>query len=157
LRRQNGDQLCAFKSANYPTTAECIAEASQNCPLATNYWSTDGGIALDLSNIASPVLRYPDGKAITTQQVGGYSHHPFPGLLGIWAPNQIWMQQNEEDRNGMTTTFAYDGNGWLSSKTDPMGRTTSYQRDPWGHVISVTAPGPAGIPQRWEMTWSEHT
>jgi len=47
--------------------------------------------------------------------------------------------------------FAYDANGDLTSKTDALGRTTSFTYDALGHKVSETEPGPnsavAGSPQ----------
>jgi RHS repeat-associated protein len=41
--------------------------------------------------------------------------------------------------------FTYDANGNMASRTDALGRTTSYTYDSLGHKLSTTAPTPASL------------
>jgi RHS repeat-associated protein len=41
--------------------------------------------------------------------------------------------------------FTYDANGNMASRTDALGRTTSYTYDSFGHKLSMTTPTPASL------------
>ena len=47
---------------------------------------------------------------------------------------------NMVDPVGATTTFAYNANGKLARITDPAGRSTSFQIDGSGNLVSVALP-----------------
>ncbi len=164
--RRNDDEgaYCGdgtFGGADYPPP----------CTRPTQYWSTSGQVALDVSNPDAPVLTFPDGSVEILGQrrtdwnfFGGTSaSSPFfaqhqslfqPGFPRGFSVEAYWTTDHTLDADGNRTRYLYDAaTGRLSSMVDPQGRSTSYTRDAQGNVTSITRPGFGGAPLTWTLSW----
>src|SRR5262249_9259364 len=151
--------------------------------MPTHFWSTQGQVDLDVSG-PQPVMRRPDGRRETFIAPGpvvvrywfpqpkpitwtmdadsfGYLVAPaFPGLDGklgrfALALPSGWVTSQVEDVNGNITQYSYAPlTHWLSSITEPSGRTPRYTRDYHARVTSIEQDGPGGQTLRWSMSWS---
>lgn len=50
------------------------------------------------------------------------------------------LLQSVKDANGHVTSYAYDPNGWLTKKTDPLGDQVTYSYDEGGNPTAITDP-----------------
>jgi YD repeat-containing protein len=142
----------------------CMPSAPSRCDAnrPTQYWSTDGQVALDATDRNAPVLLFPDGgrEILGPKAAGAYL--PFNKALRDYSNaasiNGLWFTDKSITTNGYITSYNYDsGSGWLTSVTDPKGRVSEYVRGGDGLVTSVTAPGPGAGRLTWQMTWNTLT
>lgn len=116
--------------ANHETA--CVAESSKT------YWSTNGQVALDVSDEAHPRITFADGTVEQLEPGGPDAHVPFnEGLFdrSLAALNdtikndKAWVPARAIDRNGLVTRYEYDEHGWLRTVRDPRDRTTTIERE----------------------------
>jgi YD repeat-containing protein len=187
FRPEAGEQPCRFDLAEAPTPwslRRCAEAAGSNsCNRPTRYRSVDGQVILDLSDDERPVLLYPDGTAETlarppqtslAEAVAKSGIDPYGWMAGAdlppnpqhapagWSPNyhidSVWWTHAVRDRNGQQTIHEADpATGLVTAVVDPRGRRTGYERDAWGRITRITAPGAGGVPQSWQIHWSLHT
>ncbi|MCG8653827.1 MAG: dockerin type I domain-containing protein, partial [Pirellulales bacterium] len=76
----------------------------------------------------------------------GNSALPFHGQLkAIYQTSYSPIDNTADFSQASVTTFTYDAtDGYLSSVTDPIGRTTFYQYDDLGRPLQITSPDPDG-------------
>lgn len=113
------------------------------------YWTTGGvqGVIKVESNAITGAqiakLEGIDGQSTKVTYSNGSSRRfAFPAANA----NQITARVDGLERR---TTFSYDtgGQGFLASVTDPLNRTTSYTRSPFGNLLSKTYPD--GAVETW--------
>ncbi|HSS20409.1 MAG TPA: DUF6443 domain-containing protein [Pyrinomonadaceae bacterium] len=158
------EQSCDFNLTSQTPDA-CASSAPSRCNASrpTQYWSANGQVLLDLTDINVPVLRYPDGTSETLKHQAPNAYIPFnEGLLDSGAGsafiNGVWFTDKTLEKNGYITSFSYDDStGWLRSVTDPKGRVTQYDRDGSSRVLKITAPGAGGGKLSWNMAWQTFT
>lgn len=153
-------------------------------PLPTQYWSTDGQMALDLSQPCLPVLRRPDGSveefhaALAGFGWDGPNMHsstlftwfdapPNPAALGTGCDAAATLRR--VDRNGNASTFTYP-DALTRTVQDPRGRITTAkftapttvnwwsspnpQPATMSLLASVTVAGPGNAPQVYTVHWT---
>ena len=110
------------------------------------FWPASGGTYTTSSNTDATLLKYTG--------VGWTFTRHATDVLNFNTAGQL---VSEEDLNGETTSYAYDGAGHLTTMTDPAGRTLTYT---WTgtHVTSVAdssspACGPSRSPTTAQGTW----
>ena len=174
------DPVCQFRENDTTDPTACGqrlfggARYPAPCTRPTQYWSTNGQIALDVTDQNAPVLRFPDGSV---EVMGSrrtdwlllfsplparpfFAHHQsffrsgFPGAFSVEA---YWTTNHLLDRNGSRTRYEHDANGWVSGVVDPAGRRTGYTRDADGDVTAITQPGFGGALLTWTLTWQTFT
>jgi YD repeat-containing protein len=142
-------------------------ESPEFCPTVTQYWSTDGQVALDVENPEAPEIRLPNGSVIRLERAHGTDPTvPFVaqheelfatqlGDLGSVGHIARWVAVRTTDANGNFTSHEYDPEtGWLSATKTPSGVVTRYERDASGLVRSIRYPGIGGKLRSWEFTWT---
>lgn len=169
------DPVCSFRVNGAASGGACGpggqffggASYPPQCSRPTQYWSTHGQVALDLSNLNAPLLRFPDGtvEVLGQRQSGGsgsqlspfYAHHQTffrfenPAAMTI---EESWTTAEVRDRNGNRTLFEYNpATRQASAVTDPLGRRTGFSRDGQGNITTITRPGNGGTTLTWTLTW----
>jgi RHS repeat-associated protein len=89
------------------------------------------------------VTRSPAGRTFTTT-LDAHGRPVSTQVPGLTATSMVYDplgRVQAMSQGGRTMTFGYDTHRYLSSVTDPLHRTTTFQRDALGQVTSQTLPG----------------
>ncbi len=184
-KRGVDDEMCLFRVDNSQDPKDCGtgffggARYPAPCPRGAQYWSTQGQVALDMSNGSAPVLRFPDGSTEVMGHKGTdwpqvilppfgpsaaipfYAHHQSLYTGGFsasaFSKEAYWTTDRVVDRNGNRTRYEYDPQtGWVSGVVDSRGRRTSYTRSGfYGNVTAISQSGFNGAPLTWTLTWQD--
>ncbi len=106
---------------------------------------TSGSVYVAPSYVQATLVKNSDGTFTFTRKFGQSYHFAAPispilpevVVVGV---DMIGRLVSETDRNGYTTTLAYNNVGQLSKVTDPAGRSLTFSYDSAGHVTSVSDP-----------------
>jgi len=173
LHERGMPRTCSYRHTTYtdiPDGSHLSAETcrqnaviycSNELPVPTAFWSTEGQVALDTSSPKSPKMIYPDGRVVELSEApGGYE--PFNAGLNDQSsgldnrPDRLYRVDRSVDRLGNVTRYEY-ASPWVNAVVDPLGRRTTYERDRAGRVTRIVTPGAGGRPAAWDLTWSELT
>ena len=148
------EQVCSYTVRDELNA--CVSHAPSSCDASrpTAFWSGSGHVALDVSNRAAPVLRFPDGRT-ETMGAAGLPYWLFNARLGEFGA-RFSLTHTRTGRNGNVTRFEYPSES-LTKVIDPRGRETRYERDAAQRVKAIHAPGFAGQDLAWELTWTPFT
>jgi hypothetical protein len=109
---------------------------------ATQVFSTQGEVFVDVTNSSAPVKHYPDGIVEVFSSTGGIAAEGAPSdASSAETLAQSWNLAQRIDRNGKVTTFANTASGW--TVTEPRGQTTTYSTS--GTQSTITKTGPMGV------------
>lgn len=156
-----------LKSVTYPdgTTKQYLYEDPLNTHSITGF--------VDENNVQFATWSYDDkGRVVMNEQANGVNHYDFTynadGSTTVTNSNNatrtyhfelvngvIKIQQITGDRcdtcpDGDIRSYSYDSNGFIASKTDWNGNTTTYTRDDQGRELSRTEA--SGTPQARTIT-----
>lgn len=113
--------------------------------VTTNFYDPNGSLVQTTNpSVDTTVTAYDaDGRSYCTSDptnvAAWLSAHP-SGTYPYLCPNQPPTSPPAQGSNPGYTTTIYDASGRVSSSTDQLGDTTSYQYDPAGHQSKVTDP-----------------
>ncbi len=94
-----------------------------------------------------------DGTTTVTNPLGKQTTYHFTTIHGIRKVTQVEGHPTASCE-GANKAYTYDANGFISSKTDWIGGTTTYSRDDRGLELSRTEA--AGTPQERTITTEWH-
>lgn len=158
------EDTCDFTlQSQSPDACASSAPGFCNASRPAEFLSTSGQVLLDVTNITTPVIIYPDGSQESLKTRATSAYLPFnEGLFDSVGSsvliNGTWFTDKHFTKNGYITRFTYDPNtGWVQSVTDAKNRVTQYTRDGNGRVLTITVPGVGGVSRRWQMTWNTFT
>ena len=104
------------------------------------YWQNSkiyGSIYAERGSDGTIIARLNGGGGIDSTNVTvTYAN----GAVRSFADNGLGNVVRSVDGLGRTTVNSYDTNGFLASRTDPLGHVTSYTRDSVGRPLTITAP-----------------
>lgn len=95
--------------------------------------------AYAFGRLAQQVTYAADGTVASVADGRGNTSHLSGWKRGV--PQQLRMPATAESPNGATRTVVVDDNGWITSLTDEIGATTSFNYDSMGRLRSQQFPG----------------